>query len=509
MRGLYLCFLLLSASLPGPAQNMQELQKKVTEFTLPNGLRFVVLERHESPVASFHIWVNAGSIQDPAGETGLVHMFEHMAFKGTETIGTRNWPEEKKALDAVEEAYDRMEAEANKGVRADTMRVDMLRSQLRLAADNAARLSSPGEYRRILEDNGASEVNALAAVSSAEYSYSLPSNRAELWFLMESQRLMHPIFRDFYRERDVVLEEYRQSVESNPQAKLMAEALSAAFKAHPYRNPPGGWPSDIPNLRRAQAQALFERYYVPGNITVAIVGDVTVAEVKRLAERYFAPMAAKPMPPVVTTQEPSQAGPKTVVLEAAGGPATVVGYKRPSQYDKDDIALDVIQILLSQGRTGMLYNELVREKRLAQQALAIATHPDGRYPNLFVFYLTPAQGHTVEENQKALDELLLRLKTTALDPQLLARAKAQGRANLVRRMTSNSELAGLLALHSASYGDWHRLFTTLDDLDQVKAADVLRAANRYLVATGRTTVYTVPPGRSGAAAPERRTGGPQ
>jgi predicted Zn-dependent peptidase len=488
---------------------MQELQKKVSEFALPNGLRFVVLERHESPVVSFHTWVNVGSIHDPAGETGLAHMFEHMAFKGTETIGTRNWPEEKKALDAVEEAYDRMEMEANKGVKADPMRVDMLRSQFRLAADNAMRLSSSGEYRRILEENGGNEVRALASAASSEYSYNLPSSRAELWFLMESQRLMHPIFRDFYRERDVVLEEYRQGVETNAQAKLMAEALSAAFKAHPYRNPTGGWPSDIRNLRRTEAQAFFARYYVPGNITVAIVGDVTVAEVKRLAERYFGPMAAKAMPPLVTTEEPPQAGPKTVVLEMAGPSAAVVGYKRPSQYDKDDVALDLIQILFSQGRTGILYNELVREKRLAQQAQAIATYPDGRYANLFVFLLVPAQGHTVEENQRALEELLLRFKTTALDPQMLARAKAQGRANLIRRMTDNGDLAGLLALHAASYGDWRRLFTTLDDLDQVKAADVLRAANRYLVAAGRTTVYTVPPGQSGAAAPERRTGGLQ
>jgi predicted Zn-dependent peptidase len=231
--------------------------------------------------------------------------------------------------------------------------------------------------------------------------------------------------------------------------------------------------------------------------------------VKRLAERYFGPMAARPMPPLVTTEEPPQAGPKTVVVELPGPPATVVGYKRPSQYDKDDIALDLIQILLSQGRTGSLYNELIREKHLAQQAQATATYPDGRYANLFVFLLVPAQGHTVEENQRALEELLQRFKTTTLDPQLLARAKAQGRANLIRRMTNNGELAGLLALHAANYGDWRKLFTTLDDLDQVKAADVLRAANRYLIAAGRTTVYAVPPGQSAAAAPERRTGGPQ
>ena len=441
-------------------------------------------------------------------------MFEHLAFKGTETIGTRNWPEEKKALDAVEEAYDRMEAEANKGVKADQMRVDMLRNQFRLAADNAQRLAASGDYRRILEENGAVNLTALASTASTEYSYSLPSNRAELWFLMESQRLMHPAFREFYRERDVVLEEYRQRVESNPQGKTAwRRRCRPPSRRTPTATRPAGGPATFRTCAAHEAQAFFERYYVPGNITVAIVGDITAAEAKRLAERYFGPMPARPLPPLVTTEEPPQNGPKTVILEMPGPPVTVVGYKRPSQYDKDDIPLDLIQILLSQGRTGMLYNELVQEKRLAQQAQAIATIPDGRYPNLFVFLLVPAQGHTVEENQRALEDLLQRFKSTPVDPQLLARAKAQGRANLVRRMSSNRDLAGLLALHAASYGDWRKLFTALDDLNQVKAEDVQRAANRYFVATGRTTVYTVLPGQSNAAPPpkppERKTGGPQ
>ena len=511
MRGLHLCSLLFSAGLLVSAQGLQEIQKKASDFTLPNGLHFIVLERHESPVVSFHTWVNVGSVDDPAAETGMAHMFEHMAFKGTETIGTRNWPEEKKVLDAVEEAYERIEAEANKGIKADSMRVDMLRNQLRIAADNAQRLSASGEYRRVFEESGALDLNAAVSATSSEFFYSLPSNRVEFWFLMESQRLQHPVLRDFYREREAVTEEYRQRVEANPQGRLLAEVLAAAFQAHPYRNPSGGWPSDILNLRRARAQAFYERYYVPGNITIAIVGDVLAADAKRLAEHYFGPMPARPMPPVATTGEPPQNGPKTVTLERPGPPLTVVGYKRPSQYDKDDISLDLIQILLSQGRTGMLYSVLVQEKRLAQQAAAVATNPDGRYPNLFVFVLAPAQGRTVEENQRALEDLLQRFKSTPPDPQLLARAKAQGRANIVRRMTNNSELARLLASVSANYGDWRKLFTTLDDLDQVKAEDVQRAANRSFVVTGRTTVSTALPGQSGAppTPPERRTGGLQ
>ena len=328
---------------------------------------------------------------------------------------------------------------------------------------------------------------------------------------MESQRLLRPAFREFYRERELVAEEYRQRVELNPPARLLAELLPAAFKVHPYRNPTVGWPSDIPNLRRTQAQAFFERYYVPGNITVAIVGDVTLADVKRLAERYFGPMAAKPMPPVVADREPPQLGPKTVSLEMPGPPAALVGYKRPSQFDKDNLPLDLVQILLSQGRTGTLYNELVQEKHVAQQAQATATYPDGRYPNLFVFLLAPAPGRTVEENRRALDDLLERFKSTAVDPTLLARAQAQERANLIRRMTSNRDLAGLLALYSGSHGDWRKLFTTLDDLNKVTPQDVRRAASRYFVATGRTTVYSVTPGQSDAPPKpqERQTGGPQ
>jgi predicted Zn-dependent peptidase len=505
---LFLCAVLLVS-----AQEFQELQKKASEFTLPNGLHFIVLERHDSPVVSFHTVVNAGSIDDPRGETGIAHMFEHLAFKGTETIGTRDWPEEKKELDGVEEAYDRMQAEANKGGKADQMRVDTLRSQLRVAIDGANRQAASGEYRRTMEENGGIDMSAGVSADATQFACSLPSNRAELWFLMESQRLLHPVFREFYREREAVLEEYRQRVQGNPQGRLAAELLSDAFRAHPYGQPSGGWPSDIANLRRAHAQAFFDRYYVPGNITVAIVGDITGAEAKRLAERYFGPMAAKPIPHPAITEEPPQNGPKSQVLEMPGPQLMAIGYKRPSQRDKDNLVFDLIEILLSQGRTGLLYGELVRDKRLAQQAVAIAAAPDGHYPNMFVFLLMPAPGRTVEENQRAIEDLLGRLKTAPLDAQLLARAKAQGRANLIRRMVGNRDLAAMLASESATYGDWRGLFTSMDDLNRVKPEDVQRVANRYFVATGRTMVYTVLPGHSDAPLPakaaERRPGGAQ
>ena len=298
MRALLLCASLFLAAPCLPAQDLKEFEKKVTEFTLPNGLHFTIVERHGAPVVSFHTYVNAGSVDDPSGQTGLAHMFEHMAFKGTETIGTRDWPAEKKALEAVEEVYDRLDAERNKGPKADQARAGALELELKTAIDRAQSYVEQNEYSRIIEENGGADLNADTSLDYTEYFYSLPSNRIELWFLLESQRFLHPVFREFYKERDVVQEENRMRVGSSPQGKLLQNFNAIAFLAFPYRNPPGGWPSDVADLRRGQAQAFFDQYYVPANINIAIVGDVNPAEARKTGRALFrthaGPAAAAP-----------------------------------------------------------------------------------------------------------------------------------------------------------------------------------------------------------------------
>jgi predicted Zn-dependent peptidase len=500
VRALRLCAILLTAAICLPSQDLKEFEKKVTEFTLANGLHFIVAERHEAPVVSFHTYVNAGSVDDPSGETGIAHMFEHMAFKGTETIGTVNWPSEKKALDAIEEAYDRLEAERNKGPKADQTRIGVLQAQLKMAIDGAEAFVVPNEYLGVIETNGGAGVNAGTSLDSTEYYYSLPSNRTELWFLMESQRFLRPVFREFYKERDVVLEEYRMRVESSPQGKLAEDLLTTAFAAHPYRNPPAGWPSDIASLRRADAKEFFDKYYVPANITMAIVGDVDPVEAKRMAERYFNPLPARPLPPRLHTQEPLQPGPKTAVVDSPSQPIVAIAYKRPDQYAKEDPVFDVISLILSSGRTGLMYQDLVQEKKIALMAEASATYPDGRYPNLFVFFLAPSVGHTVDENVKALDDLLGRFKARRVDAETLARVKTKARAGVIRRLDNNAGLAQMLATYSASYGDWRKLFTSIDDLNRVTADDVERVARQYFVVPSRTVAYLAQPGPVGTPA---------
>jgi len=299
------------------------------------------------------------------------------------------------------------------------------------------------------------------------------------------------VFREFYKERDVVMEEYRMRVESEPQGKLLQTFLATAFEAFPYRIMGTGWPSDVTHLRRADAWRFFHEYYVPGNITLGIVGDVNPAEARRLAEKYFGPMQARPLPPLLHTAEPPQQGPKQAQVVSPSQPLLVVGYKRPDQLSKEDPVFDVVSGILSSGRTGLLYRDLVRDKRIALEADAEDTFPGGKYANLFLFFLAPAQGHTTAENEKAFYEVMEKFKSSKVDDVTLARVKTKTRAGVIRRLDSNPGLAGLLTAYYAIYGDWRKLFTSLDELDRITADDVQRVAKETFVPEKRTVAYLV------------------
>ena len=488
------CFAVtLLCAVPGWSQSLKEFEKRVTEFTLSNGFHFILLERHDAPVVSFHSHVNAGAVNDPSGETGIAHMFEHMAFKGTETIGSTNYPLEKKALDEVERVYDRYDAERNKGRKADTAKVAELEKQLKDSMETANGFVVPNAYPTLIEQNGGVGLNAGTANDSTDYFYNFPRNRIELWFLLESQRFYDPVFREFYKERDVVREERRMRVESSPQGKLVETLLATAFKAHPYRNSPAGWASDIENFRLPEAVAFYKKFYVPANITIGIAGDVSPEECKRLAEKYFSLIPAGPVPSGPRTIEPPQEGEKRATVETPSQPLMAIAYKRPDELDKDDPVFDVLSEVLAGGRTGMLYKELVRDKQIALAAFAEAAFPGGKYPNLFLFFLAPNLGHTLEENEKACYEVIERLKLQKVDDESLKRIKTKVRAELIRKLDSNSGMASELTSYYATYGDWRKLFSTIEEIDKVTAGDVQRVAKQYLIPETRTVVYTVAP----------------
>jgi predicted Zn-dependent peptidase len=476
-----------------PAQELRDYERKVSEFTLANGLHFILMERHQVPVVSFHTYINAGSAQDPTGRTGLANLLSRMAFDGTEMIGTRDWPTEKKALEDVELAFDRMDEERDRGFKSGAGVQATLQANESAAVSFAFKEQNRDEYTRAIQENGGVRLDSHVTPDSLEMSYSLPSNRIELWFVLESQRFAHPVFRNFYIDRQKQAGDAMHLLESGSPARVRQALLATAFDDLPYRNPELGWPGEVNSLRVADAKSFLDTYGSPANTVIAIVGDVDPAGARQMAERYFGPIPARPRPPALHTQEASQAGPKTAAIWSEGQPFLMIGYKRPPETNRDDAAFDLIAMILGDDRTGWLHQQLVEEKQIAQSADAIAAFPAARYTNLFVLSIVPARDHSVEENRKAVDEVLARLQNKPVDAETLTRAKNVLHARFARTLASNQELAALLPAYYADYGDWRKLFTAAAEYDRLTAEDLQRVALQYLVPAGRTVAYMGPP----------------
>ncbi|HEV2114217.1 MAG TPA: pitrilysin family protein [Terriglobales bacterium] len=501
MRRLIACLLLLFLCAgPLAAQDLAAFEKRTTVKVLPNGLTILVCERHEAPVFSFFTRVDAGSAQDPKGMSGLAHMFEHMAFKGTDKIGARNYAAEKVALERVEKAYSAYLGERLKRVGQDPQKLEALKRAWQAAIAGADKYVIENQFSEILERNGVEDMNAQTSEDETTYFYSLPENRLELWAYMESERFLHPVMREFYKERDVVFEERRMRVDSDPVGRLIEEFQASAFQVHAYHFPGIGSPSELETFSATDAVNFFHKYYVPANMVVAVVGDVTPQRVFPIVEKYFGRLPAAPRPEPLRAVEPPQRAERTVVLREASQPLYLEGYHRPDYLDPDDAVYDVISDLLSTGRTSRLYRALVRDQKIAAQAVGFTDFPGDKYPNLFAFFAVPGRGHTPEEIEKSMHAEINRLATQDVSDEELKMVKTRLRADLIRSLADNEGLAQNLATFQALYGDWRYLFRQLDKYDQVTKADIRRVAAKTFVPENRTIGITETQAESGPAA---------
>jgi len=475
-------FLLAAAA----AQDIASFEKRITVKKLPNGLTLMICERPEAPVFSFFTLVDAGSVQDPMGATGLAHMFEHMAFKGTDTIGTSNYTAEKPALAKVETAYAAYLAERDKSVGRDEAKLKQLEKAWKDAIAVADKFVVGNEFGKIVEQNGGEDMNASTSLDETEYHYSLPENRLELWAYLESERFLHPVLREFYKERNVVIEERRMRTDSNPIGRLLEQFTEAAFVAHPYHRPTVGWISDLNHFSATDAQKFFDTYYVPSNMVVAVVGDLKTAQALPILEKYFGRLPSRPHPDETSTTEPPQNSERKVVLKDRSQPFYIEGYHRPDYRSKDDAVFDAITDLLAEGRTSRLYRALVRDKKIAASSAGFSGWPAIKYPHLFAFYAFPMPGHTPQEVGDAIHAEIDRLKKEDISDEELKMIKTRSKANLIRGLADNEGLANQLATYQTRYGDWRDLFRSVDRIDQVTKADIRRVANEIFVDTNRT-----------------------
>jgi len=476
-----------------PAQSIQPYLNRVlndiTEFRLDNGMKFIVLERHDAPTISFVTYADVGGANEEDGKTGAAHFLEHLAFKGTTRIGTHDYETEKQLLDRLDEVAAALKAAEATG---EADKADQLTAEFSELQAQATALSVQNEYGQIVERAGGTGLNAATSADFTIYFYSFPSNKLELWMSLESERFLDPVFREFFQEQQVILEERRMRTDNAPIGQMLEAFLDAAFTEHPYKRPVIGYDEDIRNLTRNDIRDFFTTHYVPSNLTVAIVGDVDAQQVQDLAKVYFGRYPARPAPPPLTAVEPPQQETREITLALDSQPWYFEGYHRPALTDPDNAVYDIISALLSDGRTSRLYRSLVEEQQVALAAEGFSGFPGNKYPNLVLFYAMTAPGRKLDEVGQALRAEIERLKQEPVAAAELERVKIQARANLLRTLRSDTGMARLLAEYQAKTGDWRNLFAQLEAIATVTPEDVQRVARETFTPANRTIGRLVP-----------------
>ncbi|MCE5248190.1 MAG: pitrilysin family protein [Candidatus Polarisedimenticolia bacterium] len=469
---------------PARAEGFKDLEKKVVDKTLPNGLRVLMLPRPGAPVTSFVMYADVGGVDENQNATGLAHIFEHMAFKGTTTIGGKDYAKEAVALKKVEDAFLALRAERNRRPKPDEAKLKELETAFAKAQDDAQQYVIPNEFGEVLEKNGAEGLNAFTSFDQTAYHYSLPSNRLELWAALEADRFTHPVLREFYKEKNVIMEEKRMG-ESQPTRRLLDDFMAVAYKASMYRSFVIGHMSDLEAISRTEAEAWFNKYYRARNLTAVIVGDVDPATAMPILEKRLGQIPAGTKPGPVTTKEPPQRAEKRIVMEDPSQPFVFVAYHKPDVNDPDDAVYEGLSDILAGGRSSRLYKSMVKEKQIALAVGAI-TQLGQKYPGLMLFYVVPNKGKTNAECEQALYAELEKIGKEPVTAEELAGFKTRSKAQFVDGLDSNMGLAMQLAFAQNLRGDWRELFSTLDRIDKVTADDIQRVARKTFVKSNRT-----------------------
>lgn len=554
MKRILAALLFAAVALSAGSAQAQTLEEKVQEFTLENGMTFLVIERHEAPVFFGAIAFRVGSVDERPGIYGVSHLLEHMLFKGTQTVGTTDYKKEREFI----EREDALAGEAKRialaiepwrleyldglatGIVASlsdedreamgtdkALEFELLIEQMKAQGPPAELAAIPGlitergtdyfdlylslkktqmdlydvmarhrdvivkdEFADIYSVNGERMLNAGTSNDATYYIVSLPSNRLELWMLMESDRLANPVFREYYSERDVVMEERRMG-ENSPDDVMYETFMATAFDASAYGNPIIGWMSDLPYITRGDLESYYRRHYGPNGAVAMLAGDVRYDDVRKLAQKYFGPLKKAPETPPVVTADAPQRGERRVVLKMDAKPSLIIGYHVPKAPHPDSYALEMLSSVLAGGRTSRLYKNVHEAQGLTREAPDVWTGPGSRLDPLLSISADPKEPHTLEEVEAALYAELDRIASEPPSMKELERVWNQREAELVRALGSNIGLAFSIGGAEVVRGDWRTVLTDLEQLKAVTPADVSRVAAEYLTEKNRTVVWRV------------------
>ncbi|MCB0309798.1 MAG: insulinase family protein [Bdellovibrionales bacterium] len=460
-----------------PQEAFDRLEQQVRSFRLNNGLRVFMYRRGIAPVFSGVVSVRVGGVDEQRGQTGISHMFEHMAFKGTKEIGTRDFAREKVLLDELE-ALKQKEANRKELTTQESGRQQEILGMLQGLWDQSA-------YSKMYEKRGAVGLNASTSSELTNFFVSLPRTQFEFWCWMESERLLEPIMRQFYKERDVVLEELLMRVDNNPNGRLYQDLFGTAFFSHPYRNPVIGYKDDVSRLTASMADNFRRKYYVPSNMAIGLVGDVDPERDIEIVRKYFERLPARPAPQRPSFIEEAQNGERQVIVRKDASPLLYIGYHKQQYPHPDGAALDVLLSVLADGRTSWLDKQLVQKQQVATSVGAFSG-PGEMFPDLAVFYLEPKIGHSTLEVKKAYDHVIERFLQVGPSEKEVEKVKRRTTRSFLDQLDSNLSLARDFTSSALIFDDWRASLQYYDQLVKVNRNDVHRVARQYLTNDNRT-----------------------
>ncbi|MCX6832400.1 MAG: pitrilysin family protein [candidate division Zixibacteria bacterium] len=513
LHAVFVCVMLtFAATVPAAAQTID-----AKEYTLDNGMQVLMVERHDAPTVMASIFARVGSANEAPGITGISHLFEHMMFKGTETIGTTDIKRDLEVMARLDSLRVLMRAEER------TMREELRRGKIKDMLDPEAKTPRYREIETVFDSlileerkliikdqldelytkNGGYFLNAFTSQDMTGYFVRLPKNKMELYMWLESDRFNHPVFREFYSERDVVREERRLSLESTPTG-LIEEDFSAMFwKSSSYHWEVLGWPSDLGSITREQADSYFGTYYAPNNLTMILVGDLNPDELIKMVKKYFERIPrGKTSPPDVVTLEEKQYGEKRLIAEAETSPTAEIWYHTVAWKHSDSYPLDVLSGIMG-GKTGRLYKKLVEEKGIAKSSSgrggrmmgggggqAVDAAQDSRkYAGAFQVSAEGISGAKPEQLEAAIYEVIEDLQKNPVPDDELQKVKNQLRVQSIRSIDFMSGMGILFVLgQNAAMGDWTETNNGPKLCDLVTAADVQRVANTYFANNQRNVL---------------------
>jgi len=524
----------------GRTEEFAEIQAKIVSFRLDNGLTVILYPRGDAPVIACVTYVRAGSVDEQAGSTGIAHQLEHLAFKGTPNIGTKNYAAEKAAFAGIDTLYDEILA-CEKDLAPDVRdgflsllaqaastggggRVEQQfaalsgkweKSGAALKAETKAALArylqayaekvkqadeyvEPNQYANVVDRNGGVGLNAFTSNDRTVYHVSLPANKLELWAALETDRYLNTVPRQLEKEKQVVLEERRMRTETSAFGKLYEAFLGKAFQVHPYGIQVIGKREDILSYTREKVLGFYRSNYVPANTIVAVTGDLDVPAARKLLTEYFGRVPKAPAPERTIRLEPPQDGERRVQVEFPAQPILVLGYHIPERNHADTPALVVLDEIATSGRASRLYTRLVKTRKA--NSVGSWLGPGARYPRLFLFSAEPPEGAGTEELEASLLAEIEKLKIEPPTKEELQRVITRYRADVLRSLKSNLGLAQELADYQGLSGDWRNLFRDIERVSAVRPEQVTAAAAKYLTKENRTAGRLVPLGTVGAEA---------